>query len=170
LLTTTGRSPYVPRADDMLGCLVAGPAPIRRVYTTTDTPGDTKSAIRRRASGDEGRVVLQRDGVRGIGDAVGRAVDHGFDHAAGQFGRGIRRSRRHEARGLPAQFLIHADEWPHHPVVLGERGLTIIAPGRQLPGKHIGARLEPWPDMGEAQYAAAPTRATRSRVHSDMSI
>ena len=38
LLTTTGRSPYVPRADDMLGCLVAGPAPIRRVYIRRTRP------------------------------------------------------------------------------------------------------------------------------------
>src|SRR5262245_16500596 len=101
-----------------------------------------------RRLGGERRVVLQRDGVGRILDAVRGAIDHRLDLATGELDAGARRILGHELRRLDPERLVHGNERAHHPVVLGERRFVIAARGYELAGQHVR------PDEGEARALA----------------
>jgi hypothetical protein len=104
-----------------------------------------RRAFSRRRLGGERRVVLQRDGVRCIRDAVGGAIDHRLDLAAGEFDQSTRRIPGHELRRLDPERLVNGDERAHFAVVLAERRVVIAAGGCELAGQHVR------PDEGETR-------------------
>src|SRR6185437_4651432 len=95
-------------------------------------------------------------------------IDHRLDLAAGELDRSSRWILGHELCRLDPECLVHGDERPHFAIIFAERRGVIAAAAASSPASTYApmrARLEPWPDIGEAQYAASPTRTTRSRAH-----